>query len=217
MRVSFHAGSGRATVRGRRVEKRGKRRGKEREGGERRYEGRNCSRDRWKKKKKTLVRHSLSLVFRRPCKIERLAKKAGSFALLSSYPSYPLLKHIRPRAITRSLYERDDTQYGSIFYDNRGLEIVGLVEEEPLFERNFCSKLFLFVRRGNEIFIPKLWSISGEGTRCSVVRKNRLVVYARSIVGGGEGGGLISLPKFWQNRYLTRWRITRNDLYNEGI
>lgn len=29
MRVSFHAGSGRATVRGRRVEKRGKRRGKE--------------------------------------------------------------------------------------------------------------------------------------------------------------------------------------------
>lgn len=53
-----------------------------------------------KKKKKTLVRHSLSLVFRRPCKIERLAKKAGSFALLSFYP---LLKHIRPRAITRSL------------------------------------------------------------------------------------------------------------------
>lgn len=25
-------------------------------------------------------------------------------------------------------------EYGSIFYDNRGLEIVGLVEEEPLFE-----------------------------------------------------------------------------------
>lgn len=110
-------------------------------------------------------------------------------------------------------------EYGSIFYDSRGLEIVGLVEEEPLFERNFCSKLFLFVRRGNEIFIPKLWSISGEGTRCSVVRKNRLVVYARSIVAStrGGGGGLISLPKFWQNRYLTRWRITRNDLYNEGI
>ena len=66
------------------------------------------------KKKKTLVRHSLSLVFRRPCKIERVAKKAGSFALLSSYPSYPLLKHIRPRAITRSLW-RDDTRIWKYF------------------------------------------------------------------------------------------------------
>lgn len=52
----------------------------------RRYEDRNCPRDRRdigekkKKKKKTLVRHSLSLIL--GGKIERLAKKAGSFALL---------------------------------------------------------------------------------------------------------------------------------------